>query len=313
MFEIIEKKGKEGVAFVYLLKSKTEKGVYIECVESLDPPTPPEEKRAITLSSQKGCPCGCVFCDAGFYHKGNLSKEELRYELDTILSAHKNDGFLKSKKIKLHFARMGEPSFNDDILEFLREIHGDFKDVSFIPAIATLGPKGRDEWFEKLMNIKDDIFGGGRFQLQFSMNTTDEAFRDTIMPIKKIPFKEIAAFGQRWFKQGDRKITLNFAPFEDAPFDAGAIIPLFPPDSFLVKLTPLNPTISAFSRKMKSDIGFDNRVSGRIRVEWEKLEAAGFRVILSVGSHEEIETGSNCGQMAFAHKLKEDKSREMGL
>jgi 23S rRNA (adenine2503-C2)-methyltransferase len=313
LWDVIDTKGKEGVAFIHLLRSRVEKDVLIECVESLDPPKPPEEKWVITLSSQKGCPAKCVFCDASFYFKGSLTKEELKSQLDVILEKHKDDNYLRAKKIKIHFARMGEPAFNDSILEFLPELKTMHQEAAFIPTIATLGPANRWRWFEELKKIKDAYFSGGRFQLQFSMNTTDDDFRNKIMPVKKASFKEISAFGEKWISNGDRKVTLNYALFEEAPFEAEKIISLFSPEHFLVKLTPLNPTVSAVSLKIKSDIGFDLSVSEKVKAGRRKLENAGFDVILSIGSPEEIKTGSNCGQLAFAHLLKERENLEMAL
>lgn len=310
-WEIVERKGSEEIAVVYLLRSRQDPEVFVECVESLDPPTPPEEKWVVTLSSQKGCPAKCVFCDASFYYKGNLSEEELLGQLESILNGHRDDDRMKSRKIKLHLARMGEPSFNDNIPGFLEEVKERYPEVPFIPAIATIGPSGREEWFGKLRSLKDEYFGGGFFQLQFSMNTTDEDFRDGIMPVRKMTFRQISSFGKGWVLPGDRKVTLNYALFSDAPFRAENIISLFDPSNFLVKLTPMNPTAASSTKGMASDINFDGTVSERVLGEKGKLERAGFEVIVSIGSLEEIRTGSNCGQLAFARLAKE--RREQGI
>lgn len=299
-WEIVEKKGSEDIAVVYLLRSKSEDGVFIECVESLDPPIPPQDKWVITLSSQKGCPAKCSFCDASFYYRGNLSEPELLAQLNVIVDRHGGDGRLGSKKIKLHLARMGEPSFNDNIPGFLEEVKNRYPGAGFVPAIATIGPSGRDEWFGMLKRLKDEYFTGGAFQLQFSLNTTDERYRDKMMPARKMRFEEINILGDRWVVEGDRKVTLNFALHEGAPFDAGKIVSSFNPESFLVKLTPMNPTRAASASGMESDIRFDGSVSERVLREIGRLERAGFRVIVSIGSLEEIRTGSNCGQLAFA-------------
>jgi len=312
-WEIVEKKGSEEVAVVYLLRSAREKGVFIECVESLDPPKPPEEKWVMTLSSQKGCPAGCVFCDASYYYGGSLAKEDLAAQLDIMTGRHLDDGRMRSKKIKLHFARMGEPAFNDAILDFLPELSARYGNASFIPTIATVGPAGRGRWFARLREIKDLYFGGGNFQLQFSMNTTDEAHRDRIMPVRKISFAEIAGLGKRWFRKGDRKVTLNYALFKESPFDAGSIAALFDPGLFLVKITPMNPTTRAESLGMESDMDFAGGVSQRVKDAKARLESGGFDVILSAGSIEEIMTGSNCGQLAFARRIMEKEGSSGGI
>jgi len=307
-FEIVEKKGCKEVAFVYLLKSKKDKNVFIECVESLDPPLPPSEKWVITLSSQKGCPVGCVFCDASHYYKGNLSKEELFEQLNLILENHKDDNYLKSTKIKLHLARMGEPSFNDNVLDFLVEVAEKYREVNFIPSIATVAPKGREKWFFNLKEIKDKFFSSGRFQLQFSINTTDEDQREEIMPAKKISFADISKFGDFWLKEKDRLITLNFALCQDAIFKGENIVAHFSPQKFLIKITPLNP--SGKNGKNNSLLDYDGFIPPTLNKEISFLQTKGFKIIVSIGSKKEIEIGSNCGQIAFFRTKEAERKIE---
>lgn len=296
-FELIEKKGCKEVAFVYLLKSKKDENVLIECVESLDPPFSPNEKWVITLSSQKGCRVGCLFCDASYYFKGNLSVGELFDELNLILKEHENDNYLSSKKIKLHLARMGEPSLNDNVLDFLERVGKDFRHINFVPSIATVAPRGREKWFSRLKEIKDTYFSDGKFQLQFSLNTTNENQRDKFMPVKKIPYNEISAFADFWLKKGDRLITLNFALSNESEFYANKLINLFSKEKFLIKITPLNPGLK--NRRMTSLLDYDGTIPPVLKREIDLLESFGFKVIISIGSKKEIEIGSNCGQRAF--------------
>lgn len=301
-FEIVEKVGSKDVAFVYLLKSKKDSNVLIECVESLDPPLPSSEKWVMTLSSQKGCSVGCVFCDACYYYKGNLSKEELFDQFNLLIGNHRDDDYLKSKKIKLHLARMGEPSFNDNVIDFLEETGKLYDKLNLIPSIATVAPKGREKWFEKLKKIKDEYFSEGRFQLQFSLNTTDEEQRKEIMPIKKLSFNEISKFGDFWLSEKDRLITLNFALSKDAHFKGETLANYFHPKKFLIKITPLNP--SGKNKINNSLISYDGLIPLSLQREIDFLEKRGFKVILSIGSIKEIEIGSNCGQIAYLQTNK---------
>ena len=66
------------------------------------------KKWVATISTQKGCPMNCKFCDCpkyGFF--GNASVEELAYEIETIL---KNETVKHTDRFNVHFARMGEPT-----------------------------------------------------------------------------------------------------------------------------------------------------------------------------------------------------------
>jgi 23S rRNA (adenine2503-C2)-methyltransferase len=74
------------------------------------------DKWVATISTQKGCPMSCQFCDCpkfGFH--GNVDRYELAYMLETILS---NETVKHTKRFNVHYARMGEPTFNKEVLGF---------------------------------------------------------------------------------------------------------------------------------------------------------------------------------------------------
>jgi 23S rRNA (adenine2503-C2)-methyltransferase len=299
-WKIVEKVGKKNVAWVYLLSSISGQKAYIECVDAFDPRYPARQKWVIILSSQKGCPVKCRFCDAAFYYGGNLSREELLEQLEIVIFPHKKgDDCLKAEKIKLHFARMGEPALNPAVLEVLDEIPFIYPGLAFVPTIATLAPAGTECWFEKLTEIKDKHFTEGRFQLQLSLNSTDESYRDRMMPVKKWPAEKIGDFGRHFYRPGDRKITLNYALAKDTPFEAQKVIDCFDPGSFLVKITPLNPTRGVEKLGAETALKFDGSYPEKLAEQLARFQDSGFEVIISIGSLEEIEVGSNCGQLAF--------------
>lgn len=306
-WEILDKKGKDNVAWVYLLRSRHEENVLIECVDAFDPRYSAREKWVIILSSQKGCPVRCRFCDASFYFKGNLSLDELLEQLEVVITPHKHgDDCLRSKKIKLHFARMGEPALNPAVLRMLEELPFLYPGVNFIPTIATVAPAGSDKWFKELTSIKNRHYRNGCFQLQFSVNSTNEDYRNELMPVRKWSLEEISDFGLGCYRRGDRKVTLNFALAVDTPFYAREIMEYFDPEVFLVKITPVNPTASAARMQMVTALNFDGSYPQSLYAEIKRLEEVGFEVIISIGSLEEIGVGSNCGQLAFAEAMNKN-------
>jgi len=172
-------------------------------------------------------------------------------------------------------------------------------------SLSTIAPAGREDFFERLLEIKNDRYAGGSFQMQFSIHTTDQTLRDQIIPVKKWNFASIAAYGERFYQPGDRKITLNFALARDIPLRPSDLTPHFDPEKFLIKITPLNPTYSAASHGLDSYIDTSTgKMSGEVV---EALENAGYRVIVSVGELEENRIGSNCGQYVLKHVLAESK------
>ncbi len=146
--------------------------------------------------------------------------------------------------------------------------------------------------------MKEEHYGGGRFQLQFSIHTTDPALRDRLVPVRKWTFEQIARYGDCFFAPGDRKLTLNFALVEGAAADAAALLPHFDPQKYLIKITPLNPTYAAAENGLRSHVRAGDPGASAVAAA---LREAGYEVIVSVGAPEESLIGSNCGQLTRRH------------
>lgn len=75
-----------------------------------------KDKWVATISTQKGCPMKCKFCDVPRYgYHGNVSFEDLAYQIETII---KCESVTETDRFNVHFARMGEPTWNVHVLEF---------------------------------------------------------------------------------------------------------------------------------------------------------------------------------------------------
>ncbi len=297
--KVIGSTGSKDIASVYIAAFDNDKK--IEMVESVQPPLPRNEKWVLIISSLFGCPVGCTMCDAGVQYRGILSKEELFDQIDFLVTKHFPDRKIEVKKFKIQFARMGEPSFNPNVLKVLDEFSDRYHAPGFMPSISTVAPKVNGDFFENLIKIKNSRYQSGNFQLQFSIHTTDEKLREELIPISKWDLNEIANYGERFFKSGDRKITLNFALAEDSPVDVNTLTRYFSPDKFLIKITPLNPTYSVEKNKMRSFVKSDADLNSALI---QNLKSAGFDVILSIGELEENNIGSNCGQYLQRHLLE---------
>jgi 23S rRNA (adenine2503-C2)-methyltransferase len=168
-----------------------------------------------------------------------------------------------------------------------------------MPSLSTVAPDGTDAFFDRLLELKHRKFADGKFQFQFSIHTTDESRRDEMIPVKKWSFERMADYGARFFREGDRKITLNFALTKDAPIDPAALRDAFDPGIFLIKITPINATHRAEKNNLSSYI--DPMAAGNDYPVVEELRAAGYEVIVSIGEVEENFIGSNCGQYIQKH------------
>jgi len=295
--EIIASSGRDDIAVVYIGKMRN--GHLAEFVESVQPPVPRKKKWVLIVSSLFGCPIGCTFCDAGITYNGKLSKEEIFAQIDFPIRKRFPNGNVNVEKFKIQFARVGEPSLNPAVIEALSELPSRYKAPGLLPCLSTIAPAGSDSFFDKLLNIRKNIYEKRNFQLQFSIHTTDENLRNRFIPAKKWPLKKIAAYGEVFFKEGYRKVTLNFALSQDAPVDPSVLIQYFNPDKFLIKLTPINPTYNALKNKISSFINYGN--NDRLKVLIDKFKNTGYEVITSIGILEENNIGSNCGQYIQTH------------
>lgn len=288
--------GNPDVAMVYVIDFG---GKLVECVEAVQPPRPREEKWVLMISTLYGCPIGCQMCDAGGHYRGKLTVEEMAAQIDHLISTRYPDGKVPSSQFKIQFARMGEPALNPWVLDLLQGLPQRFPAPGLMPSLSTVAPQGREEFFERFLTIKDEVYPVGQVQFQFSIHTTDERLRDQLIPIKKWDFARMAAYGDRYYRPGDRKITLNFALAESSPVDVGVLREFFDPEKFLIKITPLNPTYQAQLSGLKSFIDVE-KDQGQERLLME-LEDAGYQAILSIGELEENQIGSNCGQYVQRH------------
>jgi 23S rRNA (adenine2503-C2)-methyltransferase len=213
-------------------------------------------------------------------------------QMECLAMAKFPGGNVTSGIWKIQLARMGEPTLNPDVLKLLGNLgKRDMKNL--VISLSTVGPSQCAPFIQELKKLKDEYFPG-RFQLQFSIHSTDDETRHRLIPVKGLILPEIAALGRQFRSPGDRKITLNFIVMKDVEIDPARIAKLFDPENFLVKLTPLNPTYRARYHKILP--GFDPEKPETIRELIAKFEEKGFETILSIGEMEENRIGSNCGQ-----------------
>jgi 23S rRNA (adenine2503-C2)-methyltransferase len=291
--EIIYEQGRENLAKVYVARLRNSNDYNIEFVESLQPPLPLEKKWVIIVSTSFGCPVHCLMCDASLEYKGRLTTEEILKQIDYLVSRRFPTRKVPVEKFKIQFARMGEPAFNPNVLDALEKLSNLYDAPGLLACISTLAPQGRENFFFRLLELKDSYYSEGKFQLQFSVHTTEEELRDKLMPIRKWTLEQISQYGEKFFKPGDRKITLNFAVIKGYPVVPKTLRKYFNPEKFVIKLTPLNPTRKVRERNLNSFIDPYKPENSSELIK--SLQKEGFEVILSIGEIEENEIGSNCG------------------
>ncbi len=300
---IVRTTGRDGAALVHVAEMRVGKTRpqdppdprrLVEFVDALDPRYPRDEKWVVIVSTQFGCPVGCAMCETGRWYAGNLTADEVLWQVDRVVLARRPDGRVPTRKFKVQLARMGEPSLNPATLQALRLLRTRYDAPGLLACVTTVAPARAASYFEALARLKRDLYPRGAFQLQVSINTTDDALRDRLMPIRRWSLAEIARYGERFHDAGDRKVVLNFALAEGWPVDVDRVASLFDPARFVVKVTPLNPTARAERAGLRTVLAPDRESA------CDDLAAAfrarGFDTIISIGSAEELAIRSSCGQ-----------------
>jgi len=266
----------------------------IEFVEACQPPYGRDEHWILMVSTLFGCPVRCQMCDAGGHYRGKPTAEEILKQIDYMVDEWFPGRRIPSRKFKIQFARMGEPAFNLAVLDALEALPSRYDAPGLMPSISTIAPHSTDAFFEGLIDVKNRLYPHGRFQFQFSIHTTDVQLRDRMIPVRKWSFAEMAAYGERFYREGDRKITLNFALADGSPADPNVLLRYFDPARYFIKVTPVNPTGHAVQNGLASHV--DPYRPETAESLAQSMTDAGYQTIVSIGDAEENKVGSNCGQ-----------------
>ena len=306
--KIIGEHGREDLAKVYVGSLRDGENHRVEFVESLQPPISRLKKWVLIISCSFGCPMKCIMCDAGGRYAGNLSEEEMLAQVDHMVLRRFPDGKVPVEKFKVQFARMGEPALNPGVLRALAILAEQYEAPGLMACLSTTAPARSDGFLRELTDLKNRVYPGGRFQLQFSIHTTDEDLRGWLMPGKKWDLETISQFGREFVRDGDRRIALNFAMTQDLPIDPDIIGRHFDPELFVIKLTPLNPTSNGIRHGLATALDPANpKAASGLKRAFARL---GFEVILSIGESEENAIGSNCGQYVSPRRDTAEESDE---
>lgn len=266
------------------------------------------EKWVATISTQKGCSMKCKFCDVhkyGFY--GNVSAKDMAYQIETILQ---NEDIDHTERFNVHFARMGEPTYNWEVIKFIKDdlkplVDKHIKADTIHPVISTMLPRANSNIVSFILtfcDIKNNLYDG-EAGLQFSINSTDDKQREEQFSGLSMNLNEISALAKALPMPRGRKYTLNFAITKDTILDAKKLSELFEKEKFIVKITPIHETHSAIENNFDVSTSYEDYDVYR---DFEKpLVEEGWDVIVFVPSKEEDSDRITCGNALI--NLSEDE------
>jgi len=253
----------------------------------------------------------CRFCDVPKVGPGiNATFNDLIKQVITGVKLHPE--VTHSNRLNIHFARMGEPTWNPNVLDatkwFKEHIDHEYK---IHPVVSTMMPKN-NQWLKVFihtwMRIKNRTLDGNA-GLQLSINSTNENERSTMFSNNAHSLMEIYKIMEGIVPYG-RKITLNFAVagFE---VDGKKLREYFDPDNYIIKLTPMHKTVEALKNDIKTADDYTTMYPYK-DIE-EQLKKQGYDVLVFIASHEEDMGRITCGNAILSGTLPEVSYKELVL
>lgn len=267
------------------------------------PCMPLTEKWVITVSTQYGCVMKCNFCDVPKVPwKGNATFQDLKDQFYSAISAFPNIGY--TERLNLHFARMGEPIFNDAVFDFAFWLYDEKKQIQdetglrievIHPVLTTSLPKQYKHLKAKILDwcdIKNNVYNG-QAGLQFSINSTNSVQRGEMFGGMALDLFDFAQITEKLPDPIGRKYCLNFAYSTDYSIDAEYLSQLFDSNKFMCKITPIHNNNACRDNKIITMDGYESYTP--YKKPEEDLKSAGFDVLVFVPSMDEEDGLVTCG------------------
>jgi 23S rRNA (adenine2503-C2)-methyltransferase len=261
---------------------------------------PLSEKWVITISTQYGCSMGCNFCDVPAVGPGrNATYKDLVKQVLTGIQLHPE--IERSNRLNVHFARMGEPTWNPHVLDAARWMK-DHVDPEYRchPVVSTMMPR-KNQWLRTFihswMRIKNRLYCGNA-GLQLSINSTNETERAQMFSGNALSLWDISKLMRGVVPTG-RKITLNFA-IAGYEIDPRKLLECFDPDDYIIKLTPMHKTRSAQDSDIRTDGDYTQYYP--YADDERRLVSAGYDVLVFIASEEEDASRITCGNAILSEK-----------
>lgn len=215
-----------------------------------------KDRWMIGISTMSGCPVGCKFCATGKKFYRNLKAEEMLEQVDFIVGNNREFDPQKAKEFRVLFTRMGEPSLNkEEVRKAVVMLKEKYPNATI--GLSSIGI--RNDALEEWMNLSRKY---SDIHLQFSIHSTSEAARKRLIPYrKKLSFREIGEFGERWMavENNKRKVSLNFTLIEGEEFSVRKLESNFPKENFFIKLSPLNENRITLQNELEGAIKEENK------------------------------------------------------
>jgi 23S rRNA (adenine2503-C2)-methyltransferase len=251
------------------------------------------DRTSVCISSQVGCPVGCVFCaTATMGFARNLSAGEM---VDQVLTAGERARRECTVPRITHVVvmGMGEPLLN--VPHLIRAIHILHHEVGLSMRHITVSTAGFVPGMRQLADA------GLPVTLALSLHAADDAVREKLIPMsRRYPLDEVLAAASYYSERTGRRVTLEYlllSGVNDSDADARELARRVQGRLTHVNLIPWNPADS-YSR-------FAPPRPARIRSFRAALERRGLTVTQRMERGGEIDAA--CGQLSVRHAAERGK------
>lgn len=264
---------------------------------------PLSEKWVVTVSTQYGCPMRCTFCDVPkVLWRGNATFDDLRNQFYNAIRLFPHCRY--TERLNLHFARMGDPIFNENVFKFSRWLIGAKREIcedvglrieTLHPVLTTSCPRKFGKFEERALewcSIKNGLYNG-QAGFQLSINSTSDQQRDEMFCGEQLRLDDLARICEKFPDPISRKYCLNFAFATGNEVDGEWLAERFDTRKFMCKITPIHNNNSCREHGIETVGGYESYEPYR---EAERsLVEAGFDVLVFVPSIDEEDGLVTCG------------------
>ena len=204
-------------------------------------------RMTLCLSSQSGCPLGCVFCATGIFgYRRNLSAGEIVAQPLLVRSLYGDEAF-----DNVVFMGMGEPLLNYDNVMAAIEIMTDSLGLMLGARKITISTAGVIPGIRRLTQ------SGSKANLALSLNAANDDLRRRLMPVaRQFPLEGVMEAVREWTAVRKRRVTFEYIIFKginDSEADALALAQLVRGIPCKINLLAYNPVGGAGFRRPNDD------------------------------------------------------------
>lgn len=238
-------------------------------------------RNTVCVSSQVGCPLGCLFCATGqIGFERNLTAWEIVQQVLFFARLLKKENQRVSNVV---FMGMGEPFLNyDNVLEAIK-ILNDKNGLNIGARHISISTVGIIEGMEKLSRETLQV------NLAISLHAPNDNLRSQIMPVnRKYPLTKIIKAVDRYMEKTKRKVMLEYILLKginDSVANAQELAALIKKPLYVINLISYNQTAT-----------FESSPGKKIKKFKEVLQKAGLEVSQRYRFGEDIKAA--CGQLA---------------